>query len=91
MAEIVLSEAEKQSPTYLAWSDEAIGKAARVLALKIGDEYGQEAIYTTIFAAGLAGQASRSNCEELTLEVFGLTEKDRCLGDWKITIERLDG
>lgn len=89
MAKLILTDEEKAAPTYIEWSDEAIGRAVKALAAKVGDKHGQESMYSIMCATMLACQSSRINSTKTVIEQQGVTEADKELGDWRITIERV--
>jgi len=88
MAKLTLTEEEKEAPTYLDWSDEALGKAVRMSALKLGDEYGSDSLALMSFAQVLASLADRANADVYTQKLGGVTHKDKPIGDWMIRIVR---
>ena len=94
MAELNITEAEKEAARYLDWSDEALGKAVKKIALLIQDEDGKRAIPTVGAASFLIDRAITANAESSIIDLRGLTEvidgEVREIGDWRITIQRLD-
>lgn len=89
MAELFVTDKEKEDKTYLEWPDETIGKAVKALAVKIDDCQGDRAIRYSAPALILASLVSDSNTERMTFELEGLREGDKDLGNWLITIERV--
>ncbi|MCW7556451.1 hypothetical protein NX722_28600 [Endozoicomonas gorgoniicola] len=90
MAELVLTEKEKADPTYLDWSDEALGKLVKRTAIKMQDEFGQDAAHITCGAHLLISLAEKSNSAETTLTFKGVSHAGEPKGDWKIVITRTD-
>ena len=89
MAELILTQEEKDAATYLEWSDETLGKAVKKLALGINDHMGDRAAGAMACATNLACTAYDSNAETLQMKLAGVTERDEARGDWLITIECL--
>jgi len=89
MAELILTEAEKEAPTYLDWSDAALGKLVRKTALMLEDEYGGKATYTTTIAHILIGFGLKVNATETTITLEGVTEAGENKGDWQVTVKQI--
>lgn len=89
MAELILTQEEKDAATYLEWSDEALGKAVKKLALGINDHMGDHATATMACATNLACAAYDANAETLEVKLVGVTECDEARGNWKVTVECL--
>jgi hypothetical protein len=89
MAELILTKAEKEAPTYLDWSDQALGKLVRKTALMLEDEYGQDATYTTTVAHILIGFGLKANSTETTITLEGVTEAGKNKGDWQVTVKQI--
>lgn len=89
MAELILTEAEKETLTYLDWSDEALGKMVRKTALMLEDNYGQNATYTTTVAHILIGFGLKINATETTITLEGVTEAGENKGDWQVTVKQI--
>ena len=88
MAELILTEEEKASDTYLDWDDAALGKLVRKTALMLRDTYGQEATFGMTGAHLLVGMAMSANSTETTIELNGLNVKGEDKGDWRIEVVR---
>ena len=89
MAKLILTQEEKDAATYLEWSDEALGKAVKKLALGINDHMGDLAATTMACATNLACTAHDANADTLKMELIGVTECDEARGNWKVTVECL--
>jgi hypothetical protein len=91
MAELILTEAEKQTATYLDWDDAALGKAVKKLALLMGEIRGNEALACTSGAVLLACQAAKQPDGVLTIQLDGITDGYDRVGDWQLVVSRLTG
>lgn len=88
MAELVLSKEEKESASYLEWSDEALGRLVKTLALKISDNRGVGAAAYTSCAVMLACMVAEQNKDSLVMQLGGVEDEGRNVGDWEIIIRR---
>ncbi len=84
MAELILTENEKKASTYLEWSDEAIGKTVKCLALKIQDMHGDRAAMLSAAAFLLASIAEEMNSDNLEYDLESMT-----VGKWKVAVRRI--
>lgn len=89
MADLILTEEEKKSKSYLEWDDAALGKAVKKLALAIDDVRGKDAIAHNAGMMLLILKAHDANSEITVLTVDGLTCGGESLGDWEVTIKRI--
>ena len=89
MAKLILTETEKKAANYLEWSDDALGKAVKKLALGIADHKGGDAAAYTACATMLACMAADKNASTATMELLGVTDGEKNVGDWKIVISRI--
>jgi hypothetical protein len=90
MAELILTEEEKASATWLELSDEAVGRLTKKVALdivEIGNEQGR--VWTMSAALILIGLAADKNATASTTRINGFTHGAEKLGDWEVTIKRL--
>lgn len=89
MAELILTEEEKNTATYLEWDDAALGRGVKKIALKIEDIKGEDAISWCAGAMALIARAidTNSTCSVMTVE--GLFSGDEQLGDWEVTVRRI--
>ena len=92
MAELILTQEEKDCGTVLDWSDETLGKAVRY-GCTILEAKSHEEILTTLNGMSaimvLIHSMLKSNGSELELTVNGLTRSGEELGDFKFTMERV--
>lgn len=89
MAELVLTKEEEEAPSYLDWSDETLAKAVRVLAANLNDELGKTSLGAVAVANVLIDLCHDTNAATTTIRQEGVTHKDKHLGDWVITVERI--
>lgn len=90
MAELTLTEAEKKSETYLEWSDEALGKAAKAVALILADRSGKDSLKVTGAAVFLIAEMLKANSVEMQIDLEGAHRGDDQIGNYKIVITRMD-
>lgn len=88
MAELVLTDEEKKTATYLEWDDAALGRACKKIALLFNDDNGKRAMKHTGAAVFLISEAVASNATTTTIELEGATDPEP-LGDWRVTLERI--
>lgn len=89
MAELVITDEERKAATYLDWSDEAIGKACKKVALILQDNSGEKAMRYTGAAVFIIAAAIEAGSEETTIELENATNPEP-LGSWKITLEKVE-
>lgn len=92
MAEFIPTEAEKAAASYLDWSDEALGKFTKRVALKLeemrDDAEGLRKVATASCAMTLVSSAWEANAGRLELSLEGHTIGEQETGDWIITVEK---
>jgi hypothetical protein len=89
MAELILTDDEKEQKSYLNWNDEALGKYVKKKAIDREDYYGENTSKREAAVITLLSEVRKSESDMVMMEVQGLqTEED--LGDWRITFERID-
>lgn len=88
MAELILTEHEKQTLTYLEWDDAALGKAVKVIATIFEDNDGRTSLKATGAAIFLICEAIRNNSMEMNVDLEGAVSGDEQLGDWNIKLTR---
>lgn len=91
MAELVMTDEERFSKPFLQWDSESLGNAVKRAALIIEDEKGDDTVTLTAGAVLIIDKLSSGGCAEGTITLEGASIGQKCLGDWKITLERLDG
>ena len=89
MAELILTEAEKNSGSYLDWDDASLGMAVKALALKICDERGEESLSMTACATMLACSVPE-DAAGLSFRLDDVTEGDKSFGNFDILVTRID-
>ena len=89
MAELIITDEERASATYLEWDDASIGRGVKKIALKIGDLKGKLSISFCAGAVSLITKAVDSGAEKSEFTVEGLIDDGQPLGDWKVTVERI--
>jgi len=91
MAELILTQEEKDAPNYIDWSDEALGKQVKKTALRLQDEEGMDSAFLITACKLLIDGALRKGSVESEFTLDGLTEQNgEALGDWKIVVTRED-
>ena len=90
MAELILTDKEKEAKTYIEWSNDSLGKLVKTIGLLIKDEYGKESAWMTMAAHLLVDLSRKTNSTDTTVTVSGCTNDGEKIGDWAINIKRLD-
>ena len=90
MAELVVTEEERHTLKFLEWDDEALGKATKVVATILNDKDGDQALKATGAAVFLIDTGIESNATEIVVSLEGAYNGDRNLGNWRVTLERID-
>lgn len=90
MAELILTDEERATATYLEWSDEALGKAVKKMALYIQDTRGSDSIANMAAALLLIDTALKKGKAGYFLELKGVTDGGTPIGDWRVTAELLE-
>lgn len=90
MADLICTDEEKVAASYLDWDDVALGRACKKIALIIGEhEGGRDSLQVTAAAMFLVSKAIDANAESSSIRVDGLRNGSTELGDWRITLERV--
>lgn len=87
MAELILTQEEKDTSTYLEWSNEALGKAVKKLALDLS--IGDDALTAQSMLLLLINVLNSYGATKAKLKLEGVTYKDSSIGNWKCTIEKI--
>jgi len=87
MAELILTQEEKDTSTYLEWSDEALGKAVKKLALDLS--IGDDALSIQSMLILMVGVLNKYGADNAVLKLEDVTYKDSSIGNWKCTIEKI--
>lgn len=89
MAELILTDEEKASASYLDWDDASIGRGVKKIALEIEDVKGEDAISWCAGVLMLLARAIDADSEKSVMKVDGFTQAGKPLGDWEVTVRRL--
>lgn len=87
MAELTITPEEAAAATYVEWSDEALGRAVKKIALFIQDRYGEDSINLMAVGALMVADVRKHGAKQLTLTLTGVEEDGRQLGDWTIVVK----
>lgn len=94
MAELITTDAEKASASYLNWDDAALGKMCKWVATiiergdKTADPEGKLSIKCSGAAMILISMCRETNAGTLTLDLAGHSSGGIETGDWRITVKR---
>ncbi len=92
MAELIITDEERATYTYLEWDDAAIGRGVKKLAMTVQDAKGDKAIEWYAATLCLIAMAHETNAESSEYTINGVTmdNGETQIGDWKVTIQRTD-
>lgn len=90
MADLVLTEEEKEGRSYLNWDDESLGKLVKKKAIEIEDYHGEDTAKKQGAIISLLSEVRKSESDMVMIEVEGLTINDEDMEDWRITFEKVD-
>lgn len=89
MAELIITEEERSTLTFLEWDDAALGKAVKSMACIIADKDGGRETMPVVAAGVLIiSRAIEAGADTLVLKLEGASNPEP-LGDWEITIKQL--
>ena len=66
-----LTQAEKDAPTYLEWSDATLARCVRETAKQLGDEKGNKAMMAQAAFLIITGVMDEANAETLKVQTKG--------------------
>ena len=89
MAELILTQEEKDAINYLDIDDVALAKVVRKVALDIQDHYGMDAMYMTIATKILMATCIKTNADQLNSTMYGVTDGSDSKSDWSVVIKKL--
>lgn len=90
MAELLLTDEEKEALNYLDWSNEALGKFVRYLFLQFrAFESEKDAIPGSAAMHYLISLCLKVNAAELTINMSGLTIGSKQEGDWELVLRKV--
>lgn len=90
MAELILTEEEKEFPLWTNLEDESLGKVVKAMMFSIksaSDEQGK--MYLLSAAMMLCTATAETNGDSGTFTVEGLKNKTNDFGNWKVTVKRI--
>ena len=89
MADLILTEEERNTLTFLEWDDATLGKAVKKIAMLFPDKDGARETLPAV-AAGvfLISRAVDAGADKLVLKLTG-AHNEKPLGDWEITLKQL--
>ena len=89
MAELLLTEKERNTKLWSDLDDEALGKVTKSYIYKIKNTIEQEKrIFTMATAMALCVIASEANADTMKISVDGITNNGKSIGNWKVTAKR---
>lgn len=92
MAELILTDEEKAAATWMELDDATIGKLVKKTALGLHSLNAEQAhVWWWSAALLLCGMASDANADKFEQEITGFTESGEDRGNWRITVERING
>ncbi len=90
MADLVLTEEEKEERSYLNWDDESLGKFVKKKAIEFEDYYGEEVSEREAAIISLLSKVREETGDMAMMEVEGVTIDGEDFGQWRITFEKVD-
>jgi hypothetical protein len=89
MAELILTEAEKQTNSWLDLDNESIGKVAKALSLRIKEsDEKSERLHMMSAAIILVGIAQEANADRLKFTLEDIMVHGKNTGNWTVTIKK---
>ena len=89
MADLILTEEEKNSPLWSDLDDESLGKLVKAQILNISTASRQAKRITIISTVTmLACMVAETNADNASFEVENVRNKTNDFGNWKITVKR---
>jgi hypothetical protein len=85
--QLIVTEEERNSASYLDWSDEALGRAVRACAFVLADKQGQNAINATTCGCLLVKMCVDAGSDDSTIRLENVTIPQE-VGNWIITIKK---
>ena len=90
MAELILTDKEKETKSWLDLDDESLGKFVKANIFQVlTHAKGELAIFTLSCATALCAIAVEANADKLELTVDNLKNKTNDFGNWKVSIKRI--
>ena len=88
VAELRLTEAERQAGSFLAWDDAALGKLVKQTALQIQDGQGDRAAAIQTACLLLCSELDVQHAKEANYQLDGVTLAGRPLGAFTISVRQ---
>lgn len=88
MAELKLTEEEKNSSSILNWDEESIGKLVKKKAIENEDYIGKTTASRKAALLLLMSEIVGDEVHRAVMEVDDVTVDGESIGDWRITFER---
>lgn len=89
MAELTLTDEEREAPTYLEWDDADLGKAVKKAAADLADQQGKDSLFALTAGYILIAVARDTNATTVDLDLKGVTLRGQSHGDWRLTLEQV--
>ncbi len=89
MAELILTQEEKDALSYLDWDDASLGRLVKELGTNTQIADDKTMVITTTLAMALCSYIVTVNAGTARYEFTGLSHKDEPLGDFVLTVERV--
>lgn len=89
MAELIITDKEREDASYLDWDDASIGRGVKKIALKINDLKGEDSISWCAGAMALIARAIDTNSDHSVMTVEGLVNDGKELGDWEVSVKQV--
>lgn len=81
MAELIMTDEEKKSESFLTWSDESLGKAVKAAAFALADDTGRQSVMWTTAACLLIKKMLEADSTTLVItleQCSGSTSSANC-------------
>jgi len=91
MAKLELTEEERKTLTFLEWDSQSIGEGVKKLALNFQDKHGGSTMNLTSAAIAIIYECVKAGSDCTTIDLQGAFRGDCQLGDWKVTLEKVNG
>lgn len=90
MAELILTQEEEESASYMSWDDASLGKAMKMIMVNtVGADQEFNKIAGTSVMLTLIGTMVDADMADRDIEVRGISFKGKELGDFLVHIHRL--
>jgi len=89
MAELIISEEERRTASFLEWDNESLGRSVKKLALNFKDKDGKTSLKITSAAVILIAEAIQAGSEATDIELTDARKGDEHLGNWIIKLTKL--